>query len=195
MTTRITIEGRLAFAVIREPEQFQGTGKPRFSGTVLFDKADTKTLAKVEKAMAKAAELKWGAKGASTLTALRAGLKTALTDGDIKAEYDGFADHWAVASHTPDNTPPTLVDRSARPLDRMTQNMIYSGAKVRMIVDFWAQDNQWGKRLNAQLAGVQFVADDTPFAGGVAAGAGDFEELEAPSDADGFSAVEDDDLA
>ena len=146
MTTRITLKGRLAFATIREAEKYQGTGKPRFSGTVLFDKSDVKQLKKAEAAMLAAATAKWAAKGAAFVTSLREAQKTALTNGDLKHEYDGFEGHWAVAAHTPENTPMTLVDRTARKLDKDTQTMIYSGCNVNMIVDFWAQDNEYGKR-------------------------------------------------
>lgn len=194
MTTRITLKGRLAFATIREAEKYQGTGKPRFSGTVLFSKEDTKQLKKAESAMLAAATAKWAAKGAAFVASLREAQKTALTNGDLKHEYDGFEGHWAVAAHTPENTPMTLVDRTARKLDKDTQTMIYSGCDVNMIVDFWAQDNEYGKRINAQLSGIQFVADNTPFAGGTAAGSSEFEELDEP-ETGGFDELDEDDLA
>lgn len=34
------------------------------------------------------------------------------------------------------------------------------------MVEFWAQDNNYGKRVNATLLGVQFVRDGAAFAGG-----------------------------
>jgi len=41
----------------------------------------------------------------------------------------------------------------------------------------WAQDNQFGKRVNAELLGVQFVRDGEPFGGGKPATPEDFEDL------------------
>jgi hypothetical protein len=48
---------------------------------------------------------------------------------------------------------------------------------VVAIVELWAQDNSWGKRINATLKGVQFYQDGEAFAGGVSASADDFEDL------------------
>ena len=36
----------------------------------------------------------------------------------------------------------------------------------RWVIDVWAQNNQYGKRINAQLDGVQFVRDGEPFGEG-----------------------------
>lgn len=41
----------------------------------------------------------------------------------------------------------------------------YSGCKVNAIVGIWAQNNKFGKRINAQLMGVQFVAHDQRLSG------------------------------
>ncbi|MNP74169.1 hypothetical protein D3C76_1710040 [compost metagenome] len=54
-----------------------------------------------------------------------------------------------------------------------------------MIVDIWAQDNSYGKRINAQLQGIQFVKDGEAFSGGgTSADASDFEEIADGADAD-----------
>jgi len=56
-------------------------------------------------------------------------------------------------------------DRSIwKPGDRR----VYSGAYVNATIDIWAQDNGWGRRINATLTGVQFVRDGTAFGGGAA---------------------------
>ena len=42
----------------------------------------------------------------------------------------------------------------------------FSGAVVNASVEIWAQDNKFGKRINATLIAVQFQADDEPLGGG-----------------------------
>jgi len=39
----------------------------------------------------------------------------------------------------------------------------YAGCYVNMSIRLWAQDNQFGKRVNAQLRAVQFVKDGEAF--------------------------------
>lgn len=45
-------------------------------------------------------------------------------------------------------------------------------------IELWAQDNkQFGKRINAQLRGVQFLRDGDAFAAGSPASEDEFEDL------------------
>ena len=157
---RILLRGvRLAFLTLAEPKEFKpGDGKPRFSATGLFPQSDTDMLAAVEAAMLAAAELKWPGKGATALKGLRGSGKTALLDGNTKAEYDGFEDSWAIGAHAQANKPPRLLDGLKNHLPRDTP-LIYSGCYGNLLVEFWGQDNSFGKRINASLLGVQFVKD------------------------------------
>ena len=61
----------------------------------------------------------------------------------------------------------TIVDADRSPL-QASDNRPYSGCYVNAIIDIWAQDNQWGRRINATLTGVQFVRDGEAFGGGAA---------------------------
>ena len=56
---------------------------------------------------------------------------------------------------------------------------------MNAILDIWAQDNQYGKKVNAQLQGVQFFKDGDAFAGGgKAAAASDFTPIAEGADAE-----------
>ena len=55
----------------------------------------------------------------------------------------------------------------------------YAGCYVNAIVELWGQDNQFGKRVNANLLAVQFVKDGTPFGNGVTASVDDFDDIDA----------------
>lgn len=187
MTKRVIIQGRAAFLRVDKPERFQGTGDPRYSGNVIIER-DSEAYKTVMAAMRAAAADQWGeAKADAAVNGLTKALKTALVDGDTKPDLDGYADHWVVQAHAKANQPPTLVmtqgGQNVR-LDRETQTVIYGGCYVNAIIEFWAQDNKWGKRINAQLCGLQFVRDGDPFAGGKPADATDFDTVEEASPAD-----------
>ena len=66
-----------------------------------------------------------------------------------------------------------VLDRDRTPLSE-DDNRIYAGCHVNGVLELWAQDNQYGKRINANLLGVQFFKDGAPFADGVSVSADDF---------------------
>lgn len=168
---------RLAFPVLKEPEQFQGQGKPRYSATLLMEK-DSPSHKACLAAMRAAAAEKWGeAKADAAVKGLSAGLKVALLDGDLKDQYDGFAGNMALSAHSQAANPPRLLDGQKNVLPRDT-GVIYAGCYVNASVEFWAQDNQWGKRINAQLRGLQFHSTGDSFGAGSAADPDEFEFVE-----------------
>lgn len=171
---------RLAFPTLDKAKQFTpGEGKPRFSATLLIDKADTANLDKIEAAMLEVAIEKWGpAKGKAAVEALRKTNKLAVCDGDTKAEYAGFADHMYVAAHSQANNPPTLLDGQKNLLPRDT-GMLYAGCYINAAITLWAQDHAtYGKRINASLGGVQFRANGDAFSAGAPASDDEFEVVE-----------------
>jgi hypothetical protein len=56
---------------------------------------------------------------------------------------------------------PLVIDRDKSPITE-DDNIVYAGCYVNAIVTLWGQNNQFGKRVNAQLDGVQFVRDGEP---------------------------------
>ena len=55
-----------------------------------------------------------------------------------------------------------MINRDKTPIAE-SDNVVYAGCFVNGIISLWAQDNQFGKRINAQLDGVQFVRDGDAF--------------------------------
>jgi hypothetical protein len=47
-----------------------------------------------------------------------------------------------------------------------SDNKVYAGCVVNATVRLWAQDNNYGKRINAQLRAIQFVKDGAQFGEG-----------------------------
>lgn len=186
-------QARGAFLKLTKPEQVKGQGKPKFGGAFILE-ADSpfyqENLDKMNAAIVAVANEKWGKKGAEMLASLKAKDKVALHDGDTKAELDGYAGNWFVNASAEATKPPTLVDQYRQPVSRQVDEdgasqadrLFYSGCYVNVIVTVWAQDNDFGKRINASLSGVQFAAHGTPFGGSAPASADEFEMLETMPD-------------
>lgn len=164
---------RLAFPQLFEATTVNGEGKPAFSATFLLDPThpDIKAL---NAAIEQAAKDKWGAKADAILKAARAADKVCLHNGDSKAEYAGFEGNFFVSARNA--TRPLVIDRDKSPLTQ-ADGKPYAGCYVNASLDLWAQDNNYGKRVNASLSGVQFLKDGDAFAGGGAASADDFDDL------------------
>jgi hypothetical protein len=120
------------------------------------------------------AEEQWGQKAKAILAQLRGQDKTCLHNGDLKAQYDGYAGMWYVSARSASK--PLVIDRDKKILEEK-DGRPYGGCYVNMSIDIWAQDNQYGKRINATLRGVQFVQDGDAFSGGPPATPEEFEDL------------------
>lgn len=171
---------RLAFPTLWEPKTVNGEGKPAFSASFLIDPADPQVKA-INAAIEQVAKDKWGQRADAILKQLRAQDKVALHSGDLKANYDGFAGMLYLSARS--MTRPLVIDRDKRPLVE-ADGKPYAGCYVNASVELWAQDNNYGKRINATLRGVQFVRDGDAFAGGGAASEDEFEDLSMLVDSD-----------
>lgn len=154
-------------------------GKPAFSSSFLL-KPGHKSIAVLQKAMLDVAIAKWGAQGADVLKGLVAGGRVCLRDGNSKPEIEGYPGNLFVSARSP--TRPLVIDQNRQPLTQ-EGGKPYSGCYVNARLSIWAQQNQHGKRINAQLTGVQFVKDGEPFSGGGAASVEDFGEVAASAQA------------
>ena len=57
---------------------------------------------------------------------------------------------------------PPVVDKDLSPITA-EDDVIYAGCYVNATVRIWAQDNQFGKRVNFALRAVQFAKDGEAF--------------------------------
>lgn len=138
----------------------------------------------IEEAVAKE---KWGQRAEAELKLIRAKDMGLLHDGNTQRS-DGFEGNNYVSARN--DTRPTTYNGRREPVTA-ADGVLYSGCYVNVSLDAWAQDNQFGKRINFTLLGVQFVRDGDSFAAGAPpANADDFPDLDA-SDA---PAPEDDPL-
>jgi hypothetical protein len=165
---------RLAFPSIWEAQQVQGQGKPAFSAQLILPR-DHPQLPALEKAVVDVATAQWGAKAMDVLKALKAKDAICVHNGDSKSEWTGFAGNLYVSARN--EARPLIVDRQ-RNILVAADGKPYAGCYVNAVVDIWAQDNQFGRRVNAGLKGLQFAADGDAFAGGVPAKLDDFDDLD-----------------
>lgn len=156
-----------------------GEGKPAFSVTALIDK-DHPVHAELEAAEEAVAKEKWGAKAPAILKQIRAAGKGVIKDGDLKATYAGFEGNDFVSMRAEKR--PNVYHKDGSQLTE-ADGVIYSGCYGHVICEVWAQDNQYGKRINAQVTGVAFSRDGDSFGGGATpASADDFADLSAAGD-------------
>lgn len=167
------INVRIAFPQLFEPKQVGGTGKAAFSASFLMEKDDV-NFETVMAALKQVAAEKWGNEAMNMLRNLLAGDKLCLHDGDSKPDYEGFSGNWYVSARS--YTRPKVVHQNKTAITE-ADGVIYPGCRVTAVIDIWAQDNKFGKRINAGLGGVQFRADDDAFASGSPVSDDEFEDL------------------
>lgn len=164
---------RLSFADLFQPDQKYGRYGASFP--IVPGSANAKAL---DAAILEVATAKWGAKAQTILTKLKSDGVVAFqaspktnSEGEV---YDGFQGMHAL--NASNKARPTVVDRDRSPLAE-GDGRPYAGCYVNAIVELWAQDNSWGKRVNATLKGIQFYADGEAFSGGTPASVEDFDDL------------------
>lgn len=141
---------RISYPHLFEPFSYQGQGKPKFSAKFLIHKKDQADVAKqvidAIKALCAAEARDKKVPPAD---------KLCLRDGD-QSGRDEEAGYWVLSAS--DDRRPVVVDQKRNPLtaeDDVIQPGFYVNAKIRL----WYMDNQYGKRVPANLLGVQFVKD------------------------------------
>lgn len=180
---------RLAFPNLFKATAPAGGGEAAFSASFLFPPTHPQ-VKELRAAIAAVAKEKWGAKADAILKALQAQDKTALHDGYAKSEYEGFEGNLFISARS--KVRPTAYDGQRNEISEQ-DGLLLSGYYVNASIEIWAQENQYGKRVNAQLRGVQHLRKGEVFSGGGSpAVADEFDEISAegtegsdtPSDAD-----------
>lgn len=168
---------RIAFANLFEAKAVQGDGDPRYSAVFILtpDDANCKLI---EKAIAAVATEKWKDKGIEVAKKLfKDGrvcyLRDAKTDKNGEV-YEGFEDTYSITASN--KARPSIFDRDKSQLT-VADGRPYSGSYVNAVIEIWAQDNNWGRRINGSLKGVQFVKDGDAFGGGRVSSPDDFDDL------------------
>mgnify|MGYP000026454985 CR=1 FL=1 len=86
--------------------------------------------------------------------------KLCLREGKHKrAEY---GDLMAISTNSKKGEYPRVVGPGRTVITDASQCAIYPGCRVHAKFSLWAQNNSWGRRINAELIAVQFAGDDEP---------------------------------
>ena len=147
------INARLSFPSLFEKSVFEGK-EGKYEATLLIDKKDLKTKAAIDQAIAdviKEAKIKVPSD------------KICVKDGD-EIDLDGYEGNWSLKASN--SRRPTVINRDKTPITA-NDGIIYSGCYVNAVIDFWVQNNNYGKRVNANLYGVQFLKDGERFGSGL----------------------------
>lgn len=164
-------EQRLAFAqYIFTAGAVSAGDKENYSCKLLFPKTNKKLHAHLLQVEEDVARAKWPTlsdeKLEKRLEVIRANGDGLVKDGDLKPDWAGFEDNWYInTSRRSEQGKPTIIDRNQSPLSA-GDGKPYAGCYVNGHVDVWVQDNTFGKKLNAELLGLQFVRDGDAFGGG-----------------------------
>lgn len=146
---------RLSFPSLFQMASFGGESTGKYEATFILDKKDhAKTISEIEAVIAKLQKEELKGKVASD--------KLCLKDGD-EMDRPEYAGKMTIKASTKKR--PLVINRDKSAISE-DDNIIYAGCYVNGIITLWAQNNQYGKRINAQLDGVQFVRDGEPFGDG-----------------------------
>ena len=167
---------RIAFPALYEKKDVMGTLKYSVALLLPHDSpAYKKAVAEVERVGSE----KWGAKWSSVKAQLEPQERLCVRPGASKS-YDGFGADMGYINAS-NETRPTVVNRDRSPLTK-EDGLPYAGCYCNVRLNIWAQDNQYGKRINASLLGVQFARDGDRFSGASTAKPDDFDVLEDDED-------------
>jgi len=146
---------RLSFPSLFHHATFGGESTGKFEATFILDKKDhAQVIDQIKAEISRMMRDELKTKVPSD--------KICLKDGD-ESDKDGYQGCYTIKASTKKR--PLVIDRDKSPLTE-EDNRIYAGCYVNAIFSLWAQNNQYGKRINAQLDGVQFAKDGEPFADG-----------------------------
>lgn len=169
---------RLSYPALWKAKAFGdgSEGEPKFSAVALMDPATKQgkiNIERIEDAIEFVKKEKWP-KGAPKLGPSKICLKDSEDMEELKDGYDGMM--YLSAS---DAKRPRVLDADGIDVRDGDEGAPYAGCMVDMKVRVWAQDNKFGKRVNASLVAVKFREDGDAF------GAAPFDPDEFDEDDDG----------
>lgn len=171
--TTVVVCGRLSYCDAFTPREYKkGDGVFRYKTNVLVPKEEIvvggvtmggpKVVEAVKKAIAAAKIEEWGADESSHPKLPMS--KVCMRDGDNE-EYgdEDSAGHWIISASERAPNQPQIIDRDGSTPLTEADGKIYSGAWARVVINTWGQNNDWGKRVNANLSAIGFIKHDEKF--------------------------------
>jgi len=172
---RLLIENvRLSFPDLFTPRQVNENSEPKYKASFLFA-PDHPAYTALYGEMQKVAADKWGPDGQQVLAGLWSAGRTCLHDGNTR-QYEGYAGNMYLSASSEQR--PVVVNSDRSPLNK-GDGRPYAGCQVNAYVEIYAQDNKYGKRINASLKAVQFAGDGEAFSGSAPVDAEVFPDISA----------------
>ena len=167
---QVAFANGLNVAQAGKPDASGNRGAPKYSASFLFDKNNAAMLTEIQGLMWAVCKAKWNDKAEVMWKSLWAGGKVCLRDGDSRTD-EGFAGQMFVAGGARQEQPPILYDEYVDANGRLVelprpQGVITSGCYANVQCDIWAQDNDWGRRINCDIKLVQFAGKGQNWGGG-----------------------------
>lgn len=182
---------RLVFPAIFEPKAGKNNdGDPKYSVGVLIPR-DHPDVPLIIEQMKEAAKKKFNDKAAERYKAFKAKDNLALHDGDTK-DLDKYPEYRGMYYMNAYNKAQPTIKYKGDLIEK-DNGQFYSGCYGNVIVNFWAQDDENRKGINAGLAGVQWKSEGERLAGGKVASADEFEALDDDDEVVDEARIADDD--
>ena len=170
--TEVLLKGvRLSYTHVYQPQEQEnddGSKRYTYSTVCIIPKDDEDQIFAVEDAIDAAKAAKWGDK--KNWPKLKAD-RICLKDGD-EEDKDEYLDAMIIRGSAPESSPPQVI-KNVRDEDGNWEasrpggpRSIYSGCYANVLLRLWAQDNKYGKRVNASLEVVQFAKKGEAFGRG-----------------------------
>lgn len=155
---------RLSFLRVYTPKAFRPGQKKRYEATGLLDPSVKAHVELLKAVKAKAQEMV--AKGGYDWVDFEEGLCWGSGNKGKKSKYDGYKDRVWLSMSAQEDSPPQVLDRGLNELtvkDGREPKIPFSGSFGILGFTLWLQDNEFGKRINANLKVIQYVKDGPPF--------------------------------
>lgn len=177
METKVVIgKVRLSYVNVFQSRTIGDDDRAKYSASIIIDKEDKKTIAKIEAAIEAAkneGKGKWGGK-------IPKNIKLPLRDGDIDREDDeAYAGKYFFNASS--NYKPQVIDRFKQTIEDPDE--LYSGCYAYVSINFYPYDFNGSKGVAAGLNNIMKVAEGERL-GGVASAETDFADIELEDDED-----------
>lgn len=178
MATIIMLKNlQLGFPAIAEPQSY-GDGEPAYGAKFPIAIGSNAHKA-IEAAIREEAVGEWKDKADSVLTMLAEDNKLCFVKKVYRSKktgepYTGFEDAHYLSTRN-SKSQPTVYNEYGEPVTGKSdiERKAFSGAVVNASVEFWAQDNKWGRRVNCSLRGIMLTGEGQSLGGSSAPAAAD----------------------
>jgi hypothetical protein len=171
---------RLSFPDLFKAKSVKQDDEPKYGAAFLLDKEEhADQIKEIRELLWEMAMAGFGGKDKATELIQKGKLHMCLHEGSDK-DYDGY-DKTNMFISTSSKRRPQVIAPDRSPLVE-EDGKPYAGCFVNAVVRFWIQDNNFGKRINAELLGVQFAKDGEPFGAAPLNVEDAFEDLTAKGD-------------